>query len=1301
MQRFFRLFLSFVLLITGQPVWANPEQFSSQSLNESDVQRKEQDPELSVLKSIKVSDALIEHLHLTLQRKASKTPLDVFRLLDQEAFKVFDDGQYFHRNKVEHRLNQGNVELLYQGKVIHRFLIPVHSVARFNQYIVMVEKNSFDSKGGIQHLLLLDLRAYAAEIGNVAVPLFRIPIFTGDQKKGKAVSDTAANGSFEIHQAIPAFDGVSLYGAQGQKWGDSTSLSRKVLEEISLMQQTSFNIAVNLVDPQTFERSAFLIDEAKEYYEKSLDLAGEDLTRQFLNTETQRQNFQKLHDDIQNKLKLNKYAMTPADQAQRLPEEIQKELEKNALGNVALEASMKSFHQAHRESQFLLHRLRMLMASLAMPRPNGSPQLIQALGYVAGGLYSLRPEQVKEGAKQLWALKYFRYGAPAVAGALLGIMHPEQAVHYFYQMVDVVRVVTDASLGVVHNMGKTFQHGMHQVSHGFSVENLRKVYIEDGRLEKTIEGVSFLMLRLYEILGIPMLIANTWALFLDLRKVDYKEYWTASGQKLGYENAEKETSEGWLKKSYRGSTQGLYVALKVFNDRQKKFKDDYHQSLLDGNSEKIDKLYERLADEKIAALQKNGEFPSDLRKDSPEYKKQHLEIQEQMRESHQSQAYVQEIQLAVEKAESMDRGTFGKFFQSLKFWEGKRVSATLQESSKRLSGDNSGILSEVYLFMSSLREFIISYPSLTVAGKTYAYLWNYGSFAVRSYLFRPGFMGTTWFRLLFYPKYFATQVSKIAEGSEEESKEKTIYPTEMNGAYTTWFQMLKQWKNPNDPKVRELKKFEAQMIQAEGVIYEQATRQSLKALTHYLKESSELQRIYNQQGIKGLDDSVIQSLKGKNKKFFQIYFESLFQLSMHQYLTTDILQRQQKGTVEKFDGLKNVNFELAQLKQEALPFWEQMDLSEERATNIVQNLADRQNPTGKAVYQYAEEETAKLWSWSTLATRTAQDSFSQISPMNNAQTERIVVVQGQLNKPAAVARAVRSMVSTLIVGKPMELFLLFITYAGATGLLAPIQPTQHGPDSWHYLSKMVFNTNFASGVVIGVLGDVWMKLQMDVRLEKEMDHVPTGKDAQLSFGRYFWKQMWQKKNSWWENQKFANELVWKNMKPAFVTILVTYWVTLGRFELDSWVAGYLFTFLAPIYGINYKIENALEKAMGWVARNIPEEYRHHPLAMEYVNRKMQMKRNVANFFIRIYENVVSDFIFIVQTTFVPGIGPRGFLRTIFFGWSPAELSVGAIRSVTQFEGAPEVLAKTGQYCERMFFNNYTDAVKIPNPWVKK
>jgi hypothetical protein len=228
-----------------------------------------------------------------------------------------------------------------------------------------------------------------------------------------------------------------------------------------------------------------------------------------------------------------------------------------------------------------------------------------------------------------------------------------------------------------------------------------------------------------------------------------------------------------------------------------------------------------------------------------------------------------------------------------------------------------------------------------------------------------------------------------------------------------------------------------------------------------------------------------------------------------------------------------------------------------------------------------------------------------------------------------------------------------------------------------------------------------MKLQMDVRLEKDMDKVPTGDDAKLSFRRYFWKQMWERKNSWWENQKFSNELVWKNMKPAFVLIAVLYPLTLGRFDIDSWVAGYLFTFLAPFSGINMKVENALEKAFGWVARNIPERYRHHPLSIDYINKKTQMKRNIASFYYRIYENLMTNLIVIIQTTAVPGIGPRGFLRTLFFGWTPAEIAVQGIQKATEFEGSPTAVKKVGDLCERIFFNNYTDAVKIPNPWLKK
>ncbi|MBK7845770.1 MAG: hypothetical protein IPJ71_19205 [Bdellovibrionales bacterium] len=69
------------------------------------------------------------------------------------------------------------------------------------------------------------------------------------------------------------------------------------------------------------------------------------------------------------------------------------------------------------------------------------------------------------------------------------------------------------------------------------------------------------------------------------------------------------------------------------------------------------------------------------------------------------------------------------------------------------------------------------------------------------------------------------------------------------------------------------------------------------------------------------------------------------------------------------------------------------------------------------------------------------------------------------------------------------------------------------------------------------------------------------------------------------------KLIWANMRAAFTTFVLVNLVTLGRFDLDSYVVGYLFAYFTPLTGLAMKIEQTFELASGYFSKDIPEHLR--------------------------------------------------------------------------------------------------------------
>ena len=155
--------------------------------------------------------------------------------------------------------------------------------------------------------------------------------------------------------------------------------------------------------------------------------------------------------------------------------------------------------------------------------------------------------------------------------------------------------------------------------------------------------------------------------------------------------------------------------------------------------------------------------------------------------------------------------------------------------------------------------------------------------------------------------------------------------------------------------------------------------------------------------------------------------------------------------------------------------------------------------------------------------------------------------------------------------------------------------------------------------------------------------------------------------------------------------------TLGRFDLDAYVAGYLVVFATGLAALEFKLENGFEKAANFSLKNLinkgmnfDKEHRKflsHPLVQSFKARelvKLRAKYNVK--YALFYDNpvgVMADVLANLNTS----LGSRAFQRLFFGGYLVTEYIVGAVDSLERARLIPSSWAES---CKAVFTRNRTD-----------
>jgi hypothetical protein len=568
-------------------------------------------------------------------------------------------------------------------------------------------------------------------------------------------------------------------------------------------------------------------------------------------------------------------------------------------------------------------------------------------------------------------------------------------------------------------------------------------------------------------------------------------------------------------------------------------------------------------------------------------------------------------------------------------------------------------------FASALSHLLFSCASLTNSGHVYVATWNVW-FALRSFVLSPRYF----YAFVMHPRYLNTVVS-----GDKEAR----LPTRWNGGRAPLHQvMLDRLSRLYDAdSVKEMQRWEAAILPFESKIKKAALEAAYQAVSKKITDPDELQKVFETFGIDSLGDGTIEKLSHDNKNYFRFYFYLAFEGAMEKLLRDHLA----------VDGLERT---LRDSKKTDADLLATLDLSEESAKDIVRSVInetlDFEAQVSERVSGFSMERIIELYH--------LKNTYL-MDPSRHRQVNRLQSVNRQKDNPQAMARAVRATRASILVDKPLELMMMFICLAGVTtGINKPLYEEFISDNSLFYLGRYPFFTGYIAGVIMGVFADIWFKLQQDEKNEGKFEDAPQGADSKRGFLSWYMKQTMTKDNSLASNWKFYNKLIWANMKAAFVLYVVLNMVTLGRFELDTYITGYLLAFLTPLGAFAMKVEQGFEKAAHYYAKDIPPHLRAHPDAQKYLNKRIASARIKFNLTYKFYENVMGFFTGTLQTIASTGIGPRALARSLFMGYTPTEIVVNSLEKVNDAVGqVPGVRSITG-FCRKMIANRYTDGLRM-------
>ncbi|MEI8346166.1 MAG: hypothetical protein WCG27_01775 [Pseudomonadota bacterium] len=1185
--------------------------------------------------------------------------------------------------KLEVRPTEGgqSFDLYNNGELVHHFDIPTTAARISGDYLLFLKSDSYNAQLGLQNVSVADLKYFRAALGRTSIPIFNIPV--------------------ESSSPVAQF----IAGQTGPMVG-TTTIDDAMMEFYCRQQILFFNIAVNLLDPKLFKSSAEMVSQFTQYWNRGVELGVEGMKEGLEEgEETPANPSQKALDSLQARIEqsLRLQLMASPNKTEPLSDDLSKinRTELTAITNPALQ-EFKAAWQTSSDFQGLVQklssnmeaqtkltaRMRLIWNRLTIHRPMGAPTIVQAMGMVAGGV--VKPwneghrQKFKNGTLGLWQHPYARLGL-GVAGAatLANFCFPEAFTHYVHQSLDMVTQTAHFFWGKAGDVGYLAHNSFNATFEGFNPTVSAKRYLSDWRTAIGVGGISGIFAA---VIFIPHVIVNSIKVAREIKDPEL----VISDERLEELLAEKPLSENQL---WQATDQS-------FDD-----KGEINQEQLDNN------LRRNYAGE-VGNISLRERFVSHQNRTNKRFLRALAEDMTGQKEENGKSLSAEDRAKTVYIAEN---GMNGLRDPNVK---PHRIRSWLGGAIKKLqacfSNGKSKANVEIESFGEAVSHFVMSWATFTNTLKAYTSFWWDGYFVARNYV---PFLTTSpkkfiispfeTLTFLVFPNYYSTSMSGYKNNSFTQ-------PTHLNGGTRTLPASLARlgvragaavisplpenvqaklasWGTflsgglpaivGTAEHIRLLDTFERAIIPVERLVQKAVLEQSVNSLIGFTNNDQELLNLVEEGGIQSITDDG-NLVTGRSRAFFHSYSSRLMGRAMELYME-DLAK--QKGLMEEEE------LTMEQLKDRLAFACEQITITEDRARVLVDQAAADPEIFKEAV-KVADEHGQVL---KRVAYELKSAVLKGFDLTKNPHLKRVATVRRQMDKPAAMARAVRASVSALIVDKPMELVLTFVMLAGINdGILNPITDQFMGPNSFMYVSRYVFMYGFLWGSISGLIASPGLKLMQDVQHDANFGEQPDGKYRKTSMLRYFLKNFTSRDNTWWGNQTHNMKIAWINMKAALVNMTILGLVFMGRLDWDLYVVGYMMCYLSPFDGFAFKVEQAFELAVGYWLKDIPKRLQGELSVQKMYQGVLGVGRASFNLFYKVYENIMGGFLGNFESMTTDQFGKRSLSKILTGGSTFTQLSAEFLQKVAEKTAGIPLVPHLAHACEKLITNNFTD-------WVKK
>lgn len=1037
-------------------------------------------------------------------------------------------------------------------------------------------------------------------------------------------------------------------------------INRASLGFISRINEITFNIAVGMSDPESFSRSKNLIKELGHYFDKMMEEQGNKIKNKL---QLSLHNTEKLQEFLgQQKRDVDLLAKSKGfDSIPDAPDGLDKEeaiIYKQLKSKGELNSVLLDSNRGVQNSRKFLTRLNLTISKMTMPRPTGVKVLTKNL-YMLVGFAKSKEERMTafDNIAELKIYKMMKYGAVASGAIYLGGQLPET---YAFNLMDVLAIGKAGAQGTMSYL-QNMEYGLafpklfaSQAAIVFEGPLHVLDYFSGGNSGKFLMGITSVLAMPMMLFAVPHFIVNSLSAMKGM-----------SGKWNGLRD------QGFSK---------IETLKKSFIEHVAGNREMYTQALSE-------------AEKGVSG----GEI------DLPEQELEELK------------EIIKDL-----KSKAPKEGKVAKMFAKVKSQLGKMTSIF-----KKSSDD----VKEIKTLGSAFKDFMLSYPSLTNTFRFLGVAWNY-FFLSRSFFFKP----STWAVPFIYPNYYSVSsdsvtilkdgTQRIAKRLQDDEKQKISHgvqhhASDFNGGRKTWAQIFKERTSNTSSELKALRQWEEAIIPVEQIAQQVALQKALGALAKNIKKSDTLKTFFESAtpnlsqspstGIEDLASKAIHNLKGKDKAFFRAYFTRIFDETMVEYLKSEAINKQGEKVRSKIEAmnLKEIKAESISWLDDLEEHSEKLSTSSEVRTKLtaeISKVADKVEET-KSIVEFADKASRELGFFFNRRKENFRHGMYKTMTPASLQVSRYLVSKRGLKNPKAVARAVREQVASLLINQPIGILAAIIMYAGVEGSVLQIfHPDEmFGPNSFFYLSRYLFLNGLVIGTVMGMAGDIWIKVQMDNRLASQggFDTVPLKGDMKRGFWKYYFKNWKNPQNSFADNFADDLQLIWANLPNYLLSYTVEAFAAFRRFDIGFFIQSFLGMGL-PIGSLYRKIDQQFELASTWVNGQIPQKYRSHPIAQEYIGTTIQGYRYKFNLFTEAYTTLIGYVESAYYLNSTEEYGPRSRLRLFFGGYTPTELAALSLRSIGEFFGVLSVpqlgisVDVTGitDKCEDLLTNNYTDWLKV-------